>query len=222
MKKAATTKNKLRDRAREVRNDLYRRHILETAERVFADRGFENSKLQEISSQAGLSMGTIYAVFASKDDLLGAILNERGNELLAIARRVAAEQPAPREALKGLIEAYVGYFVEHPDFLRMHLRHGTSWVLGPTFSTAAQVELWKEIHALQAEIFRGGVEAGEFVEEDPAFLAKIFSAMDQVLLSDWVAGGMRAGRDELIDRLQRLAQRIFVKDAEPRRQKSAG
>ena len=44
---------------------------------------------------------------------------------------------------------------------------------------------------------RRGVAAGVFVDEDPAFLAKVFSALDQVLLADWVAGGMKADRDEL-------------------------
>jgi AcrR family transcriptional regulator len=220
--KQTAAKVKMRDRARQARNDLYRGHILEAAEKVFADRGFESAKLQDISAGAGMSMGTIYAVFAGKEELFRAILNERGRELLALARRVADAAGAPRQALKALIEAYVGYFVEHPDFLRMHLRHGSSWVLGPTLSSQAQVALWKEIHELQAAIFRAGVEAGDFVDEDPAFLAKIFSAMDQVLLSDWVAGGMRAGREDLVGRLQRLAERVFVKDDEPRRRKTAG
>ena len=219
--KRGEAKASMRDRARQARNDVYRGHVLEVAEKVFADRGFENAKLQDISAGAGVSMGTIYGVFAGKEELFRAILNERGRELLALARRVAEEAGAPRQALKALIEAYVGYFVEHPDFLRMHLRHGNSWVLGPTSSSQAQVELWKEIHELQAGIFRAGVEAGEFIDEDPAFLAKIFSAMDQVLLSDWVAGGMRAGREELVERLQRLADRVFVTNGKSRR-RSAG
>ena len=219
--KKAEAKARMRDRARQARNDVYRGQVLEVAEKVFADHGFESAKLQDISAGAGVSMGTIYGVFANKEELFRAILNERGRELLALARRVAEDAEAPRQALKALIEAYVGYFVEHPDFLRMHLRHGNSWVLGPTSSSQAQVEIWKEIHELQAAIFRAGVEAGEFVEEDPAFLAKIFSAMDQVLLSDWVAGGMRAGRAALAERLQQLAERVFLKEGEPRKRKNA-
>ena len=52
-----------REEARRARNELYRQHILQAAERVFSERGFENAKLQEISAQAGLSMGTIYSIF---------------------------------------------------------------------------------------------------------------------------------------------------------------
>jgi hypothetical protein len=58
---------------------------------------------------------------------------------------------------------------------------------------------------------RRGVAAGVFVDEDPAFLAKIFSALDQVLLADWVAGGMQATRDQLVARLRGLVARVIAR-----------
>jgi AcrR family transcriptional regulator len=202
-------KRRPRDEARQARNEVYRQHILEAAERVFADRGFEAAKVQEISQLAGLSMGTIYAIFPGKGDLFGAILEERGRELLGLARQVVGRRPPPRQALQALMEVYIDYFLAHPDFLRMHLRSGASWVLGPTAGSAGQVELWRDIHALQADIFRRGVAAGVFVDEDPDYLAKMFSAMDQVLLADWVAGGMRADRARLVQRLHTAVERAF-------------
>ena len=71
-----------RDEARRARTDVYRQHVFEAAERVFAERGFEAAKLQEISRLAGLSMGTIYAIFPSKTDLFRAILEERAHTIL--------------------------------------------------------------------------------------------------------------------------------------------
>jgi AcrR family transcriptional regulator len=201
----------LRDQARQARTDIYRQHILDAAERVFAERGFEAAKLNDISKGAAVSMGTIYAIFPSKDDLFRVLLEERGKEISDLAREVLANGRPPREALEALVRAYVGYFVDHPSFLRMHLRLGTSWVLGPAAGASGQVKLWEEIHALQADLFRRGIEAGLFVHEDPAFLAKVFSAMDQVLLSDWVATGMKATRDDLAERLLRLVERAFVR-----------
>jgi AcrR family transcriptional regulator len=128
-------KQKLQEKARQARNDLYRQHILEAAEQVFAERGFESAKLQDISKLAGVSMGTIYAVFPGKEDLFRAILDARGQELLEVARAGADGHADPRAALDRLIEAYIDYFVAHPSFLRMHLRLGTSWVLGPAMSS---------------------------------------------------------------------------------------
>ena len=201
----------LQDKARQARNDLYREHILDAAEAVFAERGFESAKLQEISARAGVSMGTIYAIFPGKEDLFRGILDRRGQQMLQVARDGAHSDPDPRIALDRLIEAYIDYFIAHPSFLRMHLRLGTSWVLGPAIGSPGQVQLWAEIHTLQAELMRSGIAAGVFVAEDPAFLAKIFSALDQVLLADWVAGGMKADRSELIARMRGLVDRVILR-----------
>ena len=206
-------RRKPREEARRARHDVYRQHIFEAAERVFAERGFEQAKVQEISKLAGLSMGTIYGVFPGKVELHRAVLEARGQELLGLVREVVARHTPPREALDALIELYIGWFVSHPAFLRMHLRSGTSWALSPSAGTAAQLAHWQDIHALQAEIFRRGIAAGVFVDDDPATMARLFSVMDQVLLAEWVAGGMTADRADLVRRLRDQAERSFCTPA---------
>jgi AcrR family transcriptional regulator len=207
----ATATRKPKHEARQARNEVYRHHIFAAAEQVFAERGFEATKVQDISKQVGLSMGTIYAIFPSKEDLFRAILEERGRELLQLAREVAGSKRPPRETLRALSAAYIEYFVAHPNFLRMHLREGTSWVLSPTAGADSRAQLWHDIHELQTGIFRHGIAAGVFVAEQPGYLAKLFSAMDQVLLAEWVAGGMKVSRTQLVSRLQQLVERTFCK-----------
>jgi AcrR family transcriptional regulator len=199
-----------RDKAREARNDVYRRHILEAAEKVFAERGFDAAKLQDISTKAGLSMGTIYSIFPGKAELFEALLAMRGEELLAVAREATRTERPPLDALVALGDAYVGYFADHPEFLRMQLGASVSWALGPS-STPSRMQFWREIHVLQAEVFRRGVETGVFVDEDPAFLARLYSAIDEVLLADWVAAGMRTDRTALLGRLRALVERTFCR-----------
>jgi AcrR family transcriptional regulator len=53
------------EHARQRRDDL-----LHSAARVFARRGFERATTKEIAAEAGVSEGTIYNYFASKDELL--------------------------------------------------------------------------------------------------------------------------------------------------------
>src|SRR5262245_3085244 len=165
--KTKAARRTTRDAVRHARNEVYRRHILEAAERVFAENGFEAAKLQQISKLAGLSMGTIYGVFPGKNELLEALLEERGRDILDRAGGAVERAKGPLAALDALIETYVRYFVEHPDFLRMHLRQGTSWVISPASGANGRAVIWNEIHALQAKIFRDGTAAGVFVDEDP-------------------------------------------------------
>jgi AcrR family transcriptional regulator len=156
----------------------------------------------------GLSMGTIYSVFPGKQELFEALVQMRGEELLTVARAAATRGRPPLDALVALGEAYVDYFIAHPDFLRMQVGASVSWAIGPG-STPTRMQFWREIHDLQAAIFRDGVARGIFVDEDPAFLAKLFSAIDEVLLADWVATGMKADRGTLVARLRGLDERAF-------------
>src|SRR5262249_8805949 len=158
---------------------------------------------------------TIYAIFPSKADLFRAIAEERGQELAGLVREATARDATPGDALSAPIALYIDYFLAHPHFLRIPLRPGTSSGLSPA-GTDIRVQHWLDIHALQAEVFRRGVAAGVFVDEDPGFLAKVFSAMDQVLLAEWVATGMKAARAELIERLERLVERTFYRTPERR------
>lgn len=49
--------------------------IIEAAITVFSRLGFNNSRMEDIAQEAGLSKGTLYLYFNSKDELIGAILN---------------------------------------------------------------------------------------------------------------------------------------------------
>ena len=198
-----------KEAARQARTEVYRQHVLEAAVRVFAARGFEATKVQDIGQEADLSLGTIYSVFPGKQELYEAILAEHGQALLALVQAVHDRKEPARDTLDALIDVYIDYFVGHPDFLRMHLRSGASWALGPVLGTEQQTAYWQRIHALQADIFRRGVRERAFVDEDADYLAKLFSVMDQVLLADWVARGMKDRREKLVARLREQARRSF-------------
>ena len=67
-----------------------RRQILEGASRVFMDLGFDGASMGEIARAAGVSKGTLYAYFGSKDELFEAIIRaEKGQaaERLCAFRR---------------------------------------------------------------------------------------------------------------------------------------
>jgi AcrR family transcriptional regulator len=196
--------------AREARDALYREHILAAAERVFADQPFDSAKVQDISRAAGLSMGSIYALFPGKEEIFASIIEQRGSELLELVRGVVEREEEPLPALDSLAGAYVDYFHAHPDFLRMYLRTGAAWAL-PARYPGSRRALAEEIHGLQAEIFARGTAQGVFVDEDPAYLGTLFTGIDQIHLAHWVATGMKASREELREGLLRVVRRALVR-----------
>ena len=65
------------------------RKILDTAERLFIEKGYDQASLQEIIQETGLSKGAIYHHFASKEDILYSVcdrIGRRNGEILSKVR----------------------------------------------------------------------------------------------------------------------------------------
>ncbi len=60
-----------------------RERLLRAAADVFADRGYDGTRVADIAAAAGVSNGALYAHFASKADLLTGALRTHGRRLLA-------------------------------------------------------------------------------------------------------------------------------------------
>src|SRR5215471_9375496 len=54
-----------------------REQIIDTALRVFAEKGFTRATNRDIAHEAGITTGLIYYYFQSKEDLLRAVLETR-------------------------------------------------------------------------------------------------------------------------------------------------
>jgi AcrR family transcriptional regulator len=67
------------------------------AGRVFAERGFAGASTDEIAAAAGFTKGAVYSNFASKDELFFAVLTDRVNARLALARQALEESEASRD-----------------------------------------------------------------------------------------------------------------------------
>ncbi|MCA9771829.1 MAG: TetR/AcrR family transcriptional regulator [Myxococcales bacterium] len=197
--------------ARRAREEVYRQGIFEAAERVFAEKSFEETKIQEIADAAGLSVGTIYGIFESKAQLYQEVHAERLRELLEVSRASIEGIAGVEKILLEGIGAYVGYLVAHPNYLRMHLRAGESWALGPSGPSSEELQAWREGIELEAAILRQGIDEGIVIDEDPVLLAKTATAMHQVVLSDWIASGMKAPPEAVVQRAKDLVRKTLFR-----------
>ena len=204
-----------RRRAREARSALYRQLVFEAAERAFAEKGVEDTKMEEIAAEAGLALGTLYNVVAGKARLVAEIHESRLGEATRRARELARSAGDPVETLLQGVRGYVDFFAAHPDYLRMHLQEGYAWGLGTGRGHGpAHAEAWREAHALQVSIFQRGIAQGLFYEGDPHRMARMMVALQQVQLADWVDGGMTRDPAELVAEMQTQARRCFCRPRE--------
>ncbi len=111
--------------------DRSRRAILDAAETLFAERGFEAVSLQEIGDAAGLSRGTPSYFFGTKQDLYVAVLErvfadreEATKRAFAPVRAWCEAVPAGslREPLSRAIDSYMSFLLARPAFVRLIIR----------------------------------------------------------------------------------------------------
>jgi AcrR family transcriptional regulator len=89
---------------RQLRADAQRNlaRILEAAREVFAEEGID-APISVIAQRAGVGVGTIFRRFPHKDELVAALVEQRGRQLLDAADLALATEDAG-EAFRGFIE----------------------------------------------------------------------------------------------------------------------
>ncbi len=63
--------------------------LVEAALAVFGEQGFRHTTLEEVAARAGVSKGTVYLYFTSKDDLFRAVVKHKVTALLEPAEAMA-------------------------------------------------------------------------------------------------------------------------------------
>jgi len=112
------------ERARKTYDaEASKKAILDAAEALFAEKGFEATSLQEIASQAGLSRGTPNYFFGSKEQLYTAVLERtmaRSQDLLTLLReQIQRPGASAKESMSVVIGRLFDDFVAHPSFIRI-------------------------------------------------------------------------------------------------------
>ncbi len=107
-----------------------REAVLDAAERLFADRGYESTSLTDVGAAAGVSRGTPGYFFGSKEQLYRAVL-ERCLERVRVAvrsgreRALASHEP-PDVVLAGAVGEYFDFISANPHFVRLLEREALS------------------------------------------------------------------------------------------------
>ena len=77
----------------QARTEETQAKILNAAEAIFSEQGFEKTQLEEVASRAGYTRGAIYAHYASKEDLFLALMEQRVLTKFTAIREVIEAEP---------------------------------------------------------------------------------------------------------------------------------
>jgi AcrR family transcriptional regulator len=160
---------------REIYSEATRAALLDTATRLFAERGYPRTSLEDVASASQVTRGAVYHHFTSKQALFEAVLDAQEERATAQVAAAAAAASDPWDAAMIALDAFLDHCCD-PTYGRL------VWLEGPT---ALGWHRWRECEQKYAY---GLVE--RFVHDliDAGYLER--RAVDSLVkFSFWILGG---------------------------------
>ncbi|MGH9047815.1 MAG: TetR/AcrR family transcriptional regulator [Acidimicrobiales bacterium] len=179
-----------------------RQRILDTALSLMAQRGVAGTSMRDLASATGLNVASLYHYFPSKQDLLVAVLAERGFlDEMAVTAPTPGDR-TPTIELADLLNEILQSMLEVDDFIRLMLgevmrNDETALSVGHELIAGTQQSLEQWIASDQANLATG---------TSPEAVARMLRATLIGLFFEHVAGVL--GADDHAAELRRRADEV--------------
>lgn len=136
--------------------EIRKSEILDTAERLFVSKGYENTSTTDILNEIGIARGTLYYHFKSKEDILIAMIDRQVGQMAAKAKAIAnnKEIPALQRMILAVaeIKADTGLGKELTE--QMHKPHNA------LMHQKAQAALLSAVNPILSSVLKEAIDAG--------------------------------------------------------------
>jgi AcrR family transcriptional regulator len=163
--------------------------IINQAESLFAERGYEGTTMSEIADASELALATVYHCFQSKEDIFLTLVEKKIEEFLAFVQEDANLGQDTSEKISRVIHAQAGYFERNKKFFKILIfmnqfkifswinEQGTKGRIGRRFM---------DYLIFLADIISEGKKEGTFGDFDPMDMSFSLIGMLQFLIYRWI------------------------------------
>ena len=169
---------KITDLQRETR----RQQILDAARRCFSRDGFHNTTTADIVRESGVSQGTLYLYFTTKDDIILALSDDR-HQAEAFVSALAKSEQDPIEGLAVLLELHGDSLVDQQrlDARRVGVQGWGEALRNPVVHDSISQNIASVRQEIASLIARGQAAGQIRAEVDPLAVARVLIAIFQGL-----------------------------------------
>ncbi|MBU3724053.1 MAG: TetR/AcrR family transcriptional regulator [Burkholderiaceae bacterium] len=187
------------------RKDARPQELINAALSLFAEFGYSQTRLDDVAAKAGISKGTVYLYFASKQDLFEAVIRERAAPWIeAISNRKDDDSQSTEVMLREFLGWGWDQFLESQLYLiaRIVLAESNNF---PHLAESYLREVMGPVHEQLTKLLKRGVERGEVRGE-------ISRERIKVLLAplSWLALWRQALHDHSVSPID---ERAYVREA---------
>jgi AcrR family transcriptional regulator len=167
--------------------------ILERAADLFARQGVAATTVREIADAVGILSGSLYHHFASKDEIVDAIVGSFMDDLVSRYDDVLASEADARQRLRGLVVASLATVASHPHATEIYQKDARYLAEGK----APVAENARLIRRAWIGVLEDGVAAGLFRSDVPVTVIYPLLRDGLWLTARWFKPTKAYGYDEL-------------------------
>lgn len=151
----------------EVTMNKTKRRIFTTAIKLFAEKGFDNAGIEEITAVAGVAKGSLYYHFETKEELFDLLLEE-GLKLLKNSIEIKFKNCENAfDKLKAIIMVQIKSIIKYTDFVTVVMNN----IIGETPRTKKCQKAMEEYVEIIKDVIEEGIQEGNFYEGDSLGIA---------------------------------------------------
>ena len=148
---------------KEVIRDFRRDQIIDTARRLFGERGTTDVSMDDIASEAGVARSTVYVYFANRDELLQACVQSMYDTIKDTVVEMFEGSAPPMDRLRAVIRGVLERIDESPAFFRLAMAtQATTSAAGSAAVGGALMMIGLDMMRLLDDILSAGMDAGLF------------------------------------------------------------
>jgi AcrR family transcriptional regulator len=139
-----------------------RDRILNAAQRLFEQKGYYETSMDDIVKESGLSKGAIYGYFESKEDLFESLQAGEYNRTLEQANALLSGEGSARSKLEKIADIY---FLSQDESSRKQCRMTLEFSATSLRMKPVHIKIedqYTRVHDLLAAIIKEGIRKGEF------------------------------------------------------------
>ena len=152
--------------------------IIETAERLFAEKSYDGTSVRDIAEEAGINVAMISYYFGSKEKLLEALFSYRaGGTTHKLESMLLNKELAPLEKINIMIDFYIDKFQSQHCFFKIMMREQ---VASQHSVTSGLIQHFKKRNQqLVKQLIHEGQKSGEFNKnvDVPILMATLIGTM---------------------------------------------
>jgi TetR/AcrR family fatty acid metabolism transcriptional regulator len=181
--------------------ELTRERILEAAEKLFAEKGFHETAMDEIVRASKVSKGGVYFHFPSKEELFFALLDKLADALQREVQREIARRRGAVAKIQGALEVVLRTLTSQRYLAQIILRQGHG--LGPSFERK-RLEIYSRFARLIKENLDEALAEGSIPPINTEITAYAWLGAINELVLRWIYTGQPDPLTQALPTLQEL------------------